>query len=73
MEGQDWECPTGCGECCYRPGYKFAKPYREDGYCRHWDDTGCTLPREERPTVCRAYLCPDVARNTPGYWGLMTP
>lgn len=67
-----WQCPTSCGECCYQPGYAFARPYREDGFCRHWSDDGCKLPREKRPRVCLDYLCPEVARNTSGYWGVLT-
>jgi hypothetical protein len=66
MPDLGWECPTGCGECCYHPG-DFAKPYREDGFCKNWSDDGCTLPRWERPRVCLDYLCPEVAKNTKDY------
>ena len=53
----DFECPTGCGACCHLPGAKICQPYRPDGNCRFLTDSGCRLPREKRPVICREYLC----------------
>ena len=52
-------CERACGDCCYRPGYRWARPYQEDGACKHLTDTGCDLG-EDRPTVCWEYDCLEV-------------
>lgn len=62
----DHTCPVMCGECC---GYwqdvpeltsKFPdRPLWSD--CPHLGDTGCDLPRNERPMECLDYLCTKAA------------
>lgn len=33
--------------------------------CVHLEETGCRLPRRERPFVCTWYFCPDQAKSIP--------
>jgi hypothetical protein len=63
---QSWECPTGCGSCCFDPQIKACRP-TVGGWCKHHTDIGCKLPDKERPWQCNEYLCEEVAANTPGY------
>jgi hypothetical protein len=45
-------CPVRCGLCCEPPG----------STCSKFSPTGCTLPVEERPSICNTYLCPAAER-----------
>lgn len=63
---RDWICPTGCGQCCQGIEARACRPLKE-GWCKHHTRSGCALLREKRPAVCRAYLCPTVAAETPAY------
>jgi hypothetical protein len=62
----DWICPTACGDCCLGVEIPECLPLK-DGWCKHHTETGCSLPRDKRPAVCNAYLCPHVAAETPDY------
>lgn len=68
---QGWECPTGCGSCCYGVtvalGRSVLISINPNEACRYLGPYGCSLPRSARPPECLNYLCPTVAENTEDY------
>ena len=57
------KCPIGCGECCDEWAYvealweKGKKYLRRGDPCPNLGASGCVLPRNQRPKVCRDHLC----------------
>jgi len=58
------ECPISCGRCCkdWRRVIDDRGPvteYMNDGResCPYMAESGCTLARDKRPTLCTSYLC----------------
>lgn len=70
---QDFVCPRQCGGCCREgtPTRPFANRIEELAAvhrmlpCDHLGPAGCQLPREDRPWVCRVYLCLDAQPTEP--------
>lgn len=62
-DASDVACPIACGECCsyWRDVDELTVKYPD---CKVWqpcphleENEGCTLPRNERPHICKEYLC----------------
>lgn len=53
-------CLVNCGECCkmWKEVFEDIKPSdAEEEMCPHMGSEGCELPRSQRPTACRFFLC----------------
>ena len=68
VSNDDRPCPVACGKCCVddwttvkelqkRFPLEAVKPVKFQPHCPLLGDDGCTLPREERPAVCKDFLC----------------
>ena len=51
------QCPIGCGECCDYWYEVFPDEPPGTFTCPHMGDHSCLLKYENRPKVCRKYLC----------------
>lgn len=56
-------CLIACGSCCreYVPTQYASEAIDPEGPCPRLGEDGCTVPRLDRPTECRYYLCADAS------------
>ena len=57
------KCPINCGDCCKEWGYveelwtPETSHLNMDDPCPNLGASGCVLPRDKRPKICREHLC----------------